>query len=173
MLNKICSKIYRKFLFILDGVNTKKYMMAYNKWLKKNGVDINGKIKYIHHTVSFDGGYFDKLHIGDNCVISKGVVILCHDYSIEAGLHSLGINKPDCEGHFIKDVYIGDNCFIGANTIILPGTIIGKNCIVGSGTVLSGKTYPDNSVIVGNPSRVISNVDSWTRKKIEEGEILF
>ena len=45
LFRKVFSRIHRKYIFAFDGVNVKKYMKKYNKWLKKQGVDINGHVK--------------------------------------------------------------------------------------------------------------------------------
>jgi acetyltransferase-like isoleucine patch superfamily enzyme len=37
---------------------------------------------------------------------------------------------------------------------------IGSNVVIGAGSVVS-KNIPDNSVAVGNPVRVIKNIDSY------------
>lgn len=166
-IKKILSRIERKIIFALDGVNTKKYMLFYNKWLIRNGMKINGKAKYIHHTVLLDGTGYDKISIGNNVVISLGCTILVHDFSLEAGKLAIGIDKSQSEAYFMKEVKIGDNCFIGANTTILGGTELGENCIVGAGSVLPGKKYPRNSIIAGNPAVVIGDTIEWTKKKLD------
>jgi serine acetyltransferase len=37
-------------------------------------------------------------------------------------------------------------------------TIIGDNCIVGAGSVVRGH-FPENSVIIGNPAKIVLNVN--------------
>lgn len=167
---KIFSRIHRKMIFIYDGVNTKKYMKKYNKWLKKEGMDIDGNVKYIHHTAFLDGISYKDIHIGNNSVISLDCIVLIHDFSVEAGFCAIGKQSKEGEAYFIKPVYIGNNCFIGAKSIILPGTTLGDNCIVGAGSVLTGKKYPSGSIIAGNPAKVIAQVDDWANKKFNENK---
>lgn len=169
-LCKIISRIERKMIFFLDGINTRLYMRSYNKWLKKQELDLVGNAKYIHHTVSFDGVSYRNIHIGDNVVISKDTIILVHDFSLEAGLLAIGKSlNPSTEAYYVKDVTIGKDCFIGARSVILGGTKIGDHCIVGAGTVIPGKVYPDYSIIVGNPGKVIGDVRVWAEKRYKEG----
>lgn len=169
-LGKIISRIERKMIFFLDGINTRLYMRSYNKWLKNQGLDLVGKAKYIHHTASLDGVSYRNIHIGDNVVISKDTIILVHDFSLEAGLLAIGKSlNPSTEAYYVKDVAIGKDCFIGARSVILGGTKIGDHCIVGAGTVIPGKVYPDYSIIVGNPGKVIGDVRVWAEKKYKEG----
>ena len=133
-------------------------------------MDIKGNVKYIHHTVYFDGVDYSKIHLGNNIVISINCIILIHDYSIDCGL--LAIKKADKKkaACFIKDVYIGNDCFIGCNCTILPGTTVGDNCIIGAGSVVPGKEYPANSIIAGNPAKVIGKTRDWALKKYLEHE---
>lgn len=172
-IKKVFTRIERKLIFLLDGLNTKKYSQKYDMWLKKNGVDINGKIKYIHHSVSLDGTGYNRIHLGKNIVISRGSLLLVHDFSIEAGLIAIGKSEGgnNHEAYIMKDIIIGDNCFIGANVTVLAGTEIGNNCIVGAGSVLPGKKYPDDSIIVGNPGRVICKTTEWAERKLKEKDI--
>lgn len=169
-IKKIISRIQRKFIFLFDGINTIVYMKLYNSWLKRNGMHINGKAKYIHHTAFLDGQGYDLIKLGDNVVISLGVTVLVHDFSLEAGIRALGIDNGTNEAHTMKSVKIEDNCFIGANVTILGGTILRRNCIVAAGSVLPGKEYPENSIIAGNPGKVIGNTIEWAEKKIDEGK---
>jgi acetyltransferase-like isoleucine patch superfamily enzyme/dTDP-4-dehydrorhamnose 3,5-epimerase-like enzyme len=48
---------------------------------------------------------------------------------------------------------------IGANATILPGVTIGQGAMVGAGSVVTAGV-PSNAVVVGNPARVISYVNS-------------
>lgn len=168
--SKIFSRIKRRYVFLFDGINSKKYMKKYNRWLKKQGCDISGFVKYISSTAYLDGGDFKLLHLGNNSVISRDVLILTHDFSIEAGLAAIGKGNNENESFVLKDVYIGENCFIGARTVILPGAVIGKNSIIGAGSVIPGKEYPPNSIICGNPGKVIMNVSDWIIQKQKYSE---
>ena len=172
-IKKVISRLERKVIFIFDGINSKTYMKLYNSWLKKQGIQLNGPAKYIHHTAQLDGVDYTKIKIGTDVVISRDTLVLVHDFSIEAGLLSLNRGNPDNEARFIKNVSIGDGSFVGARCVILPGTDIGKHCIVGAGSVLTGKTYPDYSLIAGNPARVAGDVRDWTKKKIYENQFSY
>lgn len=171
-IEKILSRIQRKVIFLLDGINTKLYMKWYNVWLKNQGIDFPGNAKYVHHTVSFDGVSYPNIHIGNNVVISRDTLILVHDFSIEAGMIAIGKNDKAGEAYYIKDVKIGENCFIGARCVLLGGTEIGDNCIIGAGSVLPGKKYPSGSIIAGNPAKVIGNVRKWAENKYIEGKYI-
>ena len=53
---------------------------------------------------------------------------------------------------------IGDGCWIGGGVIILPGVTIGEGCVIGAGSVVT-KNIPANSLAVGNPCRVIREIN--------------
>ncbi len=48
---------------------------------------------------------------------------------------------------------------IGANATILPGIEIGQSAMVGAGSVVT-QSVPPNAIVVGNPARLTSYVDS-------------
>lgn len=55
-------------------------------------------------------------------------------------------------------IVIGDWAWIGANTTVLAGVTIGEHSVIGAGSVVN-KDIPPNSVAVGNPAKVIKQVN--------------
>jgi acetyltransferase-like isoleucine patch superfamily enzyme len=53
---------------------------------------------------------------------------------------------------------VGKDAKVGANATILPGVKIGARALVGAGSVLV-KDVPEGKIVVGNPARVIGDVD--------------
>ena len=157
-------KLLKLWLLWTKLVRSKSYMKVYNKFLRACGMDITGKIKYIHSSVHVDVAYAPRIHIGDNCVFSINTVILAHDFSVECGMAAVGLGDLENEKKIVRDVHIGNNVFVGAGCIILPGTQIGDNCIVGAGTVCSG-VIPENSIVVGEKWKVIANTKEWIKTK--------
>ena len=97
--------------------------------------------------------------IGNNVQLTRGVIILTHDYSwsVVKGCYGevLGHQAP---------VSIGNNVFIGMNAVILAGSTIGDNVIVGAGSIISG-TIPPNVVVAGNPAKVLCTIDEYRVKR--------
>ena len=60
-------------------------------------------------------------------------------------------------------VHIGKNCWIGAGVVIVPGINIGDNTVIGAGSIVT-KDIPANSVAVGNPCRVIREINDRDRE---------
>ncbi len=99
---------------------------------------------------------WDKIEIGDDCLVGANVKIVDNDFHPVDPEDRLQ-HKNSKTGH--KPVKIGNNVFIGMNSIILKGTTIGDNCVVGAGSVVHG-TFGDNCVIAGNPAKVIKEFKS-------------
>ena len=129
------------------------------RFLTSHGAEIGNKIAWFSTDITIDSSRPYLLHIGNYCKITKGVIILTHDYSLSVMRRVYGIWVG--EG---KQTYIGDNCFIGMNSIILMGSHIGNNCIIGAGSVVHG-VFPDNVVIAGNPARIISSLDDHYKNR--------
>ena len=148
-------------------INAKLYMDYFNKYLKSLGVKMpNGDANYISPDVYFDGNDYSIITIGKNCVISREVMLLTHDYSIARAFEAIGVRKEFTSGvpHDIGEIVIGDNTFVGARVSVLLGSTIGKNCIIGANSVIKGN-IPDNSIVVGNPSKIIGKTDEWASKR--------
>ena len=57
-----------------------------------------------------------------------------------------------------KPIKIGNNVWIGSDCTILPGVEIGDGVIIGAGSVVT-KSIPANTIAVGNPAKVIKNIE--------------
>jgi acetyltransferase-like isoleucine patch superfamily enzyme len=62
-------------------------------------------------------------------------------------------------------VSIGNNVWIGANSMILPGSVIGDHCVIAAGSIVTSE-IPAKSLAAGTPARVIKMLDipeGWIR----------
>ena len=84
-----------------------------------------------------------KISIGNNCRISRGVVIETAGLDLST--------KPPYK-HYSKPIVIEDGVWIASNAIILGGVTIGENSIIGAGAVVT-KSVMKNEVIVGIAGR--------------------
>ena len=91
------------------------------------------------------------IYVGDYTMIGPNVVLATAGHPILPELREQGYqyNMP---------VHIGKNCWLGAGVIVLPGVTIGDNTVIGAGSVVT-KDIPANVVAVGNPCRVLRNVN--------------
>jgi acetyltransferase-like isoleucine patch superfamily enzyme len=118
-------------------------------FLRKLGMKI-GQDCHIN-TMSFSTEPF-LIEIGDHVAIAGGTVFITHDGAIWC------FRDEFSNADLFGKIKIGNNVFIGNNSIILSNTEIGDNCIVGAGSVVRGK-FQSNSVIIGNPAKVVSNMN--------------
>lgn len=94
-----------------------------------------------------------KIKIGNKVAFGPGVTIATVGHPIHPDYRRLMYGNP---------VTIEDNCWIGANTTICPGVTIGENSVIGAGSVVT-KDIPKNSVAVGNPCKVIREINERDR----------
>lgn len=114
-----------------------------------------GKGVQIGHNVVPDFGNPERIHLGDNVIISNGVSILCHKRDVAT--YKVG----DIAKHLpfkYEDVTIGNGCQIGLNCTILPGVTIGEGTIVGSCSLVT-KDLPAWCIAVGSPAKVVKFLD--------------
>jgi len=56
---------------------------------------------------------------------------------------------------------IGDGTLIGMGAVVLNGARIGKGCLIGANALVTeGREIPDHSMVLGQPARVIRQVDA-------------
>lgn len=184
---KILKVLHRKFICCFMYINCPTYMEMMVKYLKKNGMRIDGFPNYICNDVHFDGKDYSKIYLGNNITISREVLFLTHDYSMYTvfAQGNSGMTIPNADILklqndkdkllILREIVVEENCFIGARATLLPGTHIGKNSIIGAGAVVKGN-IPAESIVVGNPSRVIGTTSEWLNNKaqqiVERGELL-
>lgn len=128
-----------------------------------------GTYFYVPSSNFVDMGKAMYIEIGKNCKITRGVIILAHDYSYSVCNDVYGTLPQNT-----TMTIIGDNVFLGMNAILLPGCHIGNNVIVGAGAVVSG-ILENNSVYAGNPACKICTLDEFYKKRMnrfEDGAIL-
>ncbi|WP_086313688.1 hypothetical protein A5821_001221 [Enterococcus sp. 7F3_DIV0205] len=94
-----------------------------------------------------------KIKIGNKVAFGPGVTIATVGHPIHPDYRRL---------MYGNSVTIEDNCWIGANTTICPGVTIGENSVIGAGSVVT-KDIPKKSVAVGNPCKVIREINERDR----------
>jgi len=151
----IIKKMYKKILY-----GYKSDSNSYIKFLKKNGVSIGKNVTFYEpntNYIDYQKGFL--ISIGDNVEITRGVVMITHDYSWSL----FKKNHGEILGSREK-IKIGDNVFLGINSVIMKGVTIESNVIVGANSVVT-KSIPSNSVVCGNPAKVICSVDDFYNKR--------
>ncbi len=103
----------------------------------------------------------NRIDIGNNVLIASNVQIYTATHSIrldERMVQNWSEGQEICRTYTLP-VKIEDGVWIGGGTIILPGVTIGRNSVIGAGSVVT-RSIPENCVAVGNPCRVIKQIDN-------------
>jgi acetyltransferase-like isoleucine patch superfamily enzyme len=104
----------------------------------------------------------NKIEIGNNVLIASNVQIYTATHAVDVN-ERLVAHWDEKGGTpyfrtYALPVKIGDNVWIGGGAIILSGVTIGKNSVIGAGSVVT-KSIPENCVAVGNPCRVLREIN--------------
>lgn len=115
-----------------------------------NGTNVYlGKNMYINNTLQVLAAEHQSVFVGDDCLISHGVMIRTADPHLIYDCETLTRVNP------ASSVIVGDHVWIGQEVLILKGTLIGSGSIIGAKTVISGKMVNSNTVWAGDPARCI------------------
>ena len=95
----------------------------------------------------------DYVYMGPNC----NIFTPCHPIH-----HELRKEKVT---EYALPVTVGSHSWIGGDVVITPDVTIGENCVIGAGSVVT-KDIPDNSIAVGNPCKVIRQINDKDREYI-------
>jgi maltose O-acetyltransferase len=93
----------------------------------------------------------NEVHIGHHVMIGPAVQIYTAAHLLQAEARNQGLEVA-------KPIVIEDNVWLGGGAILLPGVRIGRNAVVGAGAVVA-RSVPANTVVVGNPARVIKEIE--------------
>lgn len=96
------------------------------------------------------------IYVGDYTMIGPNVTIATAGHPILPELREKAYQ-------FNVPVTIGRNCWIGAGAILLPGVTVGDNTVIGAGSIVT-KDIPSNVVAVGNPCRVLREINDHDKE---------
>lgn len=92
-----------------------------------------------------------KVTFGDNVFIGPN----CSFYT---AIHPLDAKTRNEGLEYCKPINVGNNVWFGGNVVVLPDVTIGDNVVIGAGSVVT-KNIPNNSLAVGNPAKVIREIN--------------
>jgi len=108
--------------------------------------------------------WFNAVLRGDNepVTVGRGSNIqdgcICHT---DPGF-PLTIGEDVTVGHnaILHGCTIGDGTLVGMGAVILNGAKVGRGCLIGANALITeGKMIPDGSMVVGQPAKVLREVD--------------
>ena len=98
----------------------------------------------------------DWIVIGENSNVQDNSVI----HTDPGQPVSLGANVTIGHRVILHSATVGDNTLIGMGATVLSGARIGANCLVGANAlILENREIPDNSLVLGQPARVVREVN--------------
>lgn len=153
-------RAYMKELFAECGENCYIELPFHANW-GGHHVHFGSNIYANSNLTLVDDGH---IYVGDKVMFGPNVVVATAGHPLEPSLRAKGLQ-------YNKDVWIGENAWIGAGVVIVPGVKIGKNVVIGGGSVVT-KDIPDNVIAVGNPCRVIREVNERDREVFYKNEVI-
>lgn len=104
--------------------------------------------------VNFNCVFLDcaAITIGERAQIGPAVQLLAADHPLDAAARKAGLENA-------KPIDVGADAWLGGGAIVLPGISIGENSVIGAGSVVT-RPIPANVVAVGNPCRVLRELES-------------
>lgn len=104
----------------------------------------------------------NKITVGDNVLIASNVQLYTATHPVELAERLTRDWSPESGEYFCRTyalpISIGSGCWLGGGVIVLPGVTIGNSSVIGAGSVVT-KDIPENSLAVGNPCRVIREIN--------------
>ena len=102
------------------------------------------------------------IYVGDYTMIGPNVTIATAGHPLLPELRRQGYQ-------YNKSIRIGRNCWIGAGAVIVPGVHIGDNAVIGAGSIVT-KDIPSDVVAVGNPCKVLREIDEAEIERLKKIE---
>ena len=141
-----------KKMFAEIGENCYVQQPFYANWAGHN-VHFGKNVYANFNLTMVDDG---EIFVGDYTMFGPNVTVATAGHPILPELRQKGLQ-------YNMEVRIGKNCWIGAGSVILPGVTIGDNTVIGAGSIVT-KDIPANVVAVGNPCRVLREINEHDRE---------
>ncbi len=112
-------------------------------------IEFDGFVYVNHNSVFLDCA---KIKVGADTFIGPNCGFYTAIHPINAKDRIAGIESA-------KPITTGKGVWLGGNVVVLPGVTIGDRAVIGAGSVVT-KDIPSDVVAVGNPCRVIKNIEN-------------
>ena len=99
-------------------------------------------------------------------VVIGADVLIGPNCSLYTAIHPTEPGPRRAKWESSAPITLEGNVWLGGSVVVCPGVTIGENSIIGAGAVVT-RDIPANSIAVGNPARVIKDLDPTTPRAIE------
>ena len=134
------------------------------------GVDIRPplRVDYGHNISIGDGSWVNYgMTVLDVAPVAIGAdVLIGPNCSLYTAIHPTEPGPRRAKWESSAPIPLEDNVWLGGSVVVCPGVTIGENSIIGAGAVVT-RDIPANCIAVGNPARVIKDLDPATPRAIE------
>ncbi len=117
-----------------------------------------------HVSVNMNCTFVDcnTITIGDHVLIASNVQLYTATHPVELSERLIPDWDARSDQYFCSTyalpIKIGSGCWLGGGVIVLPSVTIGNGSVIGAGSVVA-KDIPPNCLAVGNPCRVIHEIN--------------
>ena len=147
-----------------------RYLLAQVFGRVGEGVDIRPplRVDYGHNISIGDGSWVNYgLTVLDVAPVVIGAdVLIGPNCSLYTAIHPTEPRPRRAKWESAAPITLEDNVWLGGSVVVCPGVTIGENSIIGAGAVVT-RDIPANCIAVGNPARVIKDLDPTTPRAIE------
>ena len=146
------------------------YLLAQVLGRVGEGVDIRPplRVDYGYNISIGDGSWANYgLTVLDVAPVVIGTdVLIGPNCSLYTAIHPTEPGPRRAKWESSAPITLEDNVWLGGSVVVCPGVTIGENSIIGAGAVVT-RDIPANCIAVGNPARVIKDLDPATPRAIE------
>ena len=147
-----------------------RYLLAQVIGSVGEGVDIRPplRVDYGHNITIGDGSWvnFGLTALDVAPIVIGQDVLIGPNCSLYTAIHPTEPGPRRAKWESAAPITLEDNVWLGGSVVVCPGVTIGENSIIGAGAVVT-RDIPANSIAVGNPARVIKDLDPATPRAIE------
>ncbi|HEX4078454.1 MAG TPA: gamma carbonic anhydrase family protein [Rhizomicrobium sp.] len=148
------------------GETRPEFPSAGNFWVAPNATLI-GRVRLLAQASVWFGavlrGDNDWITLGESSNVQDNCVI----HTDPGQPVTIGSNVTVGHNVILHSATVGDNTLIGMGTTVLNGARIGENCLIGANSLIAeNKEIPPNSLVLGQPGRVIRELEEPQRALI-------
>ena len=126
------------------------------------------RVDYGHNITIGDGSWINYgLTVLDVAPVVIGAdVLIGPNCSLYTAIHPTEPGPRRAKWESAAPITLEDNVWLGGSVVVCPGVTIGENSIIGAGAVVT-RSVPANSIAVGNPARVIKELDPTAPRALQ------